>query len=418
MSEPATDVGEARRGSPPPAPVASPDPVASLGAGADLALRLLAGGFYVSLWSIVIALLAAAVWFAADASAVYWRVPAWAVAFWAAFTALFLILAQFGLVRRRTAGRPLTREQAPRFFAVLDDVGERLGVGRVSAVRLKPAPVMAAARVLRMGRFAITEQRALIVGLPLLRGLSVDEFRAAVAHEFAHLAGGDLRRGRIVHAAWRRIALMRSVLERGRAPAAWLLTGLNPIWWYLVVYGALLRRGASVVRRRQEERADALAASVVGADTYAHALIRTAALALAFRRVGPGLLVRAVEAERRVDNYFLELSNAIDALSPSARRRLVRDALSEHDEEATDHPPLRERLTSLGYRGEGDDGPDAERAATLVPDLASVERDMTPLVLRGLALGLGAQLRRRRELHRTAQGAAADADATTTPPSS
>jgi Zn-dependent protease with chaperone function len=297
-------------------------------------------------------------------------------------------------VRAISAGRPLAREDAPALFALLDEVGEEVGVGTVSDVRLKPGPLMAAARVLRPGRFVVTERRALVIGLPLLRLLSPEQMRAAVAHELAHLAGGDVRRGRIVNRAWRRIALMRAVLERRRGPMSWPLTYLNPIWWYLVAYGALLRGGAALIRRRQEARADGLAARVVGAEAYAASLVHVAGIGIAFRRLSPGLLVKADEEGRSIENFYEDFAGTYAALSDSGRRALVRDALTTHDE-GGDHPPLRERLEDLGVHGPTS----LQRTGgcvALVPQLAEIERRMTPLVIRGLRLGLAQAIRRRR----------------------
>ena len=363
-------------------------------------LHALAAGFYVLLYGTVVALAFAAAWFADEGSAgVDWLpdwIPGWALAFWCAFTALFLVLAQLGVGRRRAAGRPLTREEAPRLFDLLDDVGERVGVGTISTVRLKPAPLMAAARVLRPGRFVVTERRALVLGVPLLRLLSVEQLRGAVAHELAHLARGDVRRGRVVNAASRRIALMRAVLERRRGAVAWPLTYLNPVWWGLVTYGSLLRRGAAVIRRRQESRADGLAACVVGASAYADALVRIACVGIAFRRLAPGMLVRAAEEKRSIGNFFEEFASGFNGLSEGALAGLVRDALATHGEEGSDHPPLRDRLEDLGVeRAELVEAGDV--CGELVPELSTIEAEMTPLVLRGLMLGMGAQIRRRRE---------------------
>ncbi len=412
VSRPSAPEGEAAVGGEPKA--VSPARSGAIGRGAELVLQVLAGGFYATLWTLIVALAATSVWFLDERSGGVGPLPGWGVSAWCAFTALFLILAQFGERSYRAAGRPLERCDAPDLFAMLDEIGERMGVGSIAAVRLKPAPMMAAARVRRPGRFIVTERRALVIGVPLLRTLSIDEMRAAVAHELAHLLGGDVRRGRIVHQASRRIALMKRVLERGRGPARALLTWVNPVWWYLVAYGTLLRRGASTIRRRQEARADSLAAAAVGAETYARTLVRVATVGLSFRRLAPGLLLRATETERRIENFFADFARALADLSATNRQRVERDAIAAHDGDAGDHPPLRERLADLGVRGAVDTSDDTPRCATLVPTLGDVEREMTPLVVRGLMLGLGAELQRRRER----RAALAEGDSPVTAPSS
>ena len=196
-----------------------------------------------------------------------------------------------------------------------------------------------------------------------------------------------------------------------------MLTWLNPVWWYLAAYGALLRRGASVIRRRQEARADALAARAVGADVYARTLVHVATVGLAFRRLAPGLLLRASESGESIDNFFAEFDGALSGLSPTNRQRVERDALAAHDEDASDHPPLRARLADLGARGT-ERNADEPSCATLVPApvLDEIEREMTPLVVRGLMLGLASELRRRRERRAAAAGVPGEASPAATDP--
>jgi len=377
--------------------------------GEEFVLRVLAGGFYVSVWGLALAFTPVVAWVVSGVGSVGpFGLGGWAIAGWCGFTALFIALAMVGdAASRRRAGRPLERTEAGPLFVVLDDVASRLSVPPLLAVRVKPSPVTGVTRVRRPGRFLVSERRALVLGLPLMRALTVSELRAVVAHELAHLAGGDVRRGRIVNSAWRRIALMRTVLEKGGV----LLTWFNPMWWFVRGYGALLQRGAGVVRRRQEVRADRLAASVSGQATYARALVKAAALGIAFRRNAPSLLVRAHREGRTITNFFTELSAALSALSPAARRRLARDALDEQGKSATAHPPLRERLASLGARRGSRERDTSVSAASLVPALDEIEVEMTPLVLRGVMLGLGNQVRKRQDrAEQAARDAAMDRD--------
>ncbi len=370
-------------------------------------LHALAVGFYATSWAAAALLAYGAAQFLGPWRAGLGRVPGWAVAAWCALNALFLVLGLFGRPKRRAAGRALRREEAPALFDLIDATAARVGVGAVSELRLKPAPVMAAARVLRPGRFVVSERRALVVGVPLLRALSVDEFRAAVAHELAHLAAGDVQRGRIVGAAARRIAVMRTVLARPPLPAALFLRWANPVWWYVRAYGALLARGAARIRRVQESHADALAAEAAGATCYAATLLEVAATELAFRRLAPGIVVRSVERGAAPANFFADLAAAHAALGPDARRRLAREVLDVHDEDATGHPPLRLRLAALGVHPAVREAPPTRAAAELVPALERIEGELTPLALRGLALGMADEIRRRRARRDTAAAAAA-----------
>jgi Zn-dependent protease with chaperone function len=371
----------------------------SPGRGSAALLYLLAGGFYVSLWGLAAGLSAVTVWYLWDGDRTLFGIPGLAVAAWCGFTALFLVAAQFVGQQERSKGRPLEPEEAPGLVDLMNAVRERLGVPPVRAIRIKPAPVIGVTHLRRRGRYLWRERKALVVGLPLLRRLSVDELRAAIAHELAHFAGGDVRRGAIVNAAWRKIAVMRAAIERGGR----LVSLANPIWWYLRAYGGLLARGAAAVRRAQEKRADKLAAGLVGDETYGRALTKAAALGVIFRRASPGVLVRAGEQGRVVDNFFSELDDAVGALKLADRKRIVRDVVRQESSATDEHPPLRDRLTGLGVPLPPRGSEDLEgSAAELVPSLESIERELTPLVLRGLMLGIGARVRKRKKLREQA----------------
>jgi Zn-dependent protease with chaperone function len=230
-----------------------------------------------------------------------------------------------------------------------------------------------------------------VIGLPLLRALSVDEFEGALAHELAHFTVGDVRRRRIVNAALGRIHLMRSVLERGSL----LLTWLNPLWWLLCGYGAFLRRAAGAIRRVQECRADIEAARVAGAETYGRALVRASVLSVGFRRMALGIVVRARRSGEPIDNFFVEFADAMRDLSADHRERIIRNALRKEASGTDEHPPLRRRLEILGIDGTPALDVADPLASTLVADLESIERELTPWAVRGLALGMGARLKRR-----------------------
>jgi Zn-dependent protease with chaperone function len=112
--------------------------------------------------------------------------------------------------------------------------------------------------------------RVLALGLPLLSRLTVSEFRAVLAHEFAHYYGGDTGFGPFVAKAQN--ALLKSLerlsqnsgilgfLSRWAIVALLrlLVVGLLSLYWKLFI------RLMLVVSRRWEYRADELACAVAG----------------------------------------------------------------------------------------------------------------------------------------------------------
>ncbi len=162
------------------------------------------------------------------------------------------------------AGPLLLREQEPLLFAELDLVAASLGQKVPENVYLIDA--MNAYVADAGGMLGFGSRRIMALGLPLLSVLNVSEFRAILAHEFAHFYGGDTRLGPWVYKA--RKALVESFDN---------LKSLNPYVRFAILqlaYVVVLRvlrwyfeaflRITSHISRRQEYRADELASLVIG----------------------------------------------------------------------------------------------------------------------------------------------------------
>src|SRR5437764_1005281 len=80
-------------------------------------------------------------------------------------------------------GPVLARTDAPLLFTVVNEVARRLGVKPPGQIRLTYLPCC--------GMVAWGRSQALVLGLPLLRVLTLAELRSVIAHELAHLARGD-----------------------------------------------------------------------------------------------------------------------------------------------------------------------------------------------------------------------------------
>ena len=97
-------------------------------------------------------------------------------------------------------------------------------------VRVKPSPLTGVTRVRRPGRFLVSERRALVLGLPLVRALTVAELRAVVAHELAQerpLLQIPEDHGLVLAGARQAEAVGRQVERRDRAGVR--LHGVDPL---------------------------------------------------------------------------------------------------------------------------------------------------------------------------------------------
>jgi hypothetical protein len=92
----------------------------------------------------------------------------------------------------------------------------------------------------RGGTMGFGSRRVMGLGLPLLQGLTVSEFKAVIAHEFGHYAAGDVGLG-----PW---------IYKTRAAIARVMSSLGDSWVSVIfnAYGNLFMRLTLAISRQQD----------------------------------------------------------------------------------------------------------------------------------------------------------------------
>ncbi|MGW2374266.1 M48 family metalloprotease [Kitasatospora sp. NPDC001683] len=327
------------------------------------------------------------------------------------------------LTRRREhdgelPGVVLTRERQPAVWAMVDRIAERTGVRGPAEIRLVPqvnAGVFEETRLLGL----IPGKRHLVIGAPLLLGLTEGELESVLAHEFGHYSNRDVKLAAVTVAGRR--ALLHTIgglhqradqhqaeeaaklaakaekrLAKGRKPSREQATGgVDRVLAKLfALYAKLYFRISEAVGRRQEYAADQVAARLAGRDATASALRKMPTLVAAqdfylSRYATIGWDAGLLPPPGQVYGGLLHLLS-----DPKRRAELAEHAL-DLPEEAPDpydsHPPIRLRVAAIEElpddgRGPGAAGPalallhDAERVltelevVTLVPEAAGKQR--------------------------------------------
>lgn len=157
-------------------------------------------------------------------------------------------------------GPEIEAHEAPELFALLRGVASAAGQEMPAHVYLDGQ--VNAAVTHRGGVMGYGSRRVMILGLPLIQGLSSDELRAVVAHEFGHYRAGDVSLGPWVYKT--RSTIARAVSQLGEGFVGKVFS----------MYGALFLRITAEVSREQEFVADEVSASVTTPDTAARTLTR------------------------------------------------------------------------------------------------------------------------------------------------
>ncbi|MEM6958219.1 MAG: M48 family metallopeptidase, partial [Myxococcota bacterium] len=207
---------------------------------------------------------------------------------------LFLVLAK-GLFARKKMSRDslleVTEDEQPEFFAFIHRIADETGARRPAKVYLSADVNAAVFLDVGLINLIIPTRKNLIVGLGLVNSLTLDEFKAVVAHEFGHFAQRSMGVGQWVYIAQGFVSDLiarRDILDRfirglsyqdiRIAWVGWLMRIL--VWAVRAVvdqffrFVILLGRALS---RQMEFQADLVSVSVAGSDSLVHALHRLGA---------------------------------------------------------------------------------------------------------------------------------------------
>lgn len=260
----------------------------------------------------------------------------------------------------------------PRLFAELQGVARAVGEPMPAEVYI--APEMNAG-VLQRGR-----RRVMVLGLPLMQVLTVNEMRAVLAHEFGHYHGGDTRLGPWIY---RTGGAIERIVNNASQQSAFLHL---PFLWY----GRMFLRITQAVSRQQELTADALAARTFGVASMIEGLRALAGGSVAWRAYWRNEVVPLLESGFQPPitegfQRFLNEPQIRQDVEKAAQELLAQARSDPYDS----HPPDNERIAALTAMPSGPGDAGGPPAASLVDGIEAIE----PVLLIGL-LRPGIQMRR------------------------
>jgi Zn-dependent protease with chaperone function len=269
------------------------------------------------------------------------------------------------------------REALPELFRLVDEVAAEVDTGGVDRVLVTPDPECAVFDTATPGALSWLRRRRkhLVLGLPYVYALSLDELRSVLAHELGHFTLGHLTLSRVT---WHFIRRIDGRLEAMRESE---FHALNPLFWSTAASAALLAAVYHPWWRLHELAADRVSARAMGANHRVSSL----------RKVGDLIAIaeatECVTAVARKEGFApLHLGEAAARLAwrmdPVVKRRLaVRAQGDPHDLEGRTHPPTALRIAAMRGLPEKP-ARHGELAARYLPDVRKLEEHITRVVLR------------------------------------
>ena len=254
-------------------------------------------------------------------------------------------------------GLRLTPGEAPELWHTVADLAGRVGTRQPDEILLigeVNAAVTEDARWLGL----VGGRRYLLIGLPLLLTLRVDELRAVLAHELGHYSHSHTRLGALTYRG--RVTIVETLRRLGGGIVGTLMQGYAMV--YLLV--------ESAVSRRQEIEADAAAARYGGREAAVSALGRLATIDRAWQSYLDQYVGWGLESGTAPTGIVAGFATLLD--TTKADLGADQSAPEPRHSRWDSHPATAARIAAIRALPDSPVAPDSRYAAYLIPDFAAV----------------------------------------------
>lgn len=293
------------------------------------------------------------------------------------FTTLWAVVKSlFVRAKDGDPGTPLDLSEHPKLRSVLHEVASRVGTRPVDRVYLTPGTDIA---VFERGGLwknlrGAEVERCLVLGVGVLQGMRLVDFKAVLAHEYGHFQNEDTAGGGFALAV-RRSVLSTAIALAQRGVATWY----NPAWWFVRGFFLIFLRISHGASRLQEILADRWAAFSYGAEAFERGLRHAIARGAAFEVEANAKLNDVIRAKRPLANLYTYEPEV--PIREGDTEEEVKKAIERQASPYDSHPAPLERIALVRrLQGTPAAGDDETEALELFEDRERLEREMTEQV--------------------------------------
>jgi Zn-dependent protease with chaperone function len=284
-------------------------------------------------------------------------------AWWAFF--IMIIIPIIAVLVYHPTGFLLERKEAPRLFAMLDDITGKL------KVKLPKVIMVGDSSIAVTGVF----RKRLLLGMGALLQLKQDELYAILVHEMAHLKGLDSIVGAWLNSI--NIAIT-SILRFFQKLPVWHIF-ITVIYYMLLLYFYIYNFFNLAYSRQREFLADRYAALLAGSNTFGKALTNSIIYTKGFENSVIKAIVNAGIQNKRFLNIYTEYQKHVLNKRLKHMKVLEKDVLSAKESWLATHPSLKRRLKIIkdlpkrtpAYRG---------FATALIGNVAKKQKELTGIM--------------------------------------
>lgn len=256
---------------------------------------------------------------------------------------LWLVLKALWVTLPAPEGTELQRRDAPELFALIGELRRALRAPRFHQVLVTDDFNAGVVQAPRLGLFG-WDRNYLLIGLPLAKALTVEQFKAVLAHEFGHLAKGHGRVSNWIYRQRLRWQRLMQALEATESKGAFLFKPF--LRWYAPYFNAY----SYPLARANEFEADATSARLTSPRAAAEALTGADLLGRYLNeRYWPEVHAKADDLPKPATAPYAAMSDRFaGGLDASTTEAWIGHALAAEATLDDTHPSFGERLGALG----------------------------------------------------------------------
>ena len=243
------------------------------------------------------------------------------------------------------SGEVVTSADAPELFRLVNALRVRLKTAPIHVVLITPAFSAGVAQVPRFGLFG-WHRNYLILGLPFMKALTVEQFKSVLAHEMGHLCHGHTRASNWIYRMRIIWARLEAIFEYQQHWGSGLIRAFFK--WYIPYFNAV----SFPFARANEYQADTASVLVTSARKAAQALTAVHVIGIYLEhRYWPAMMAAAKEKQPVVP-FAGFTAQAVSSVPEDELKTCVAAALTQVTSHDDTHPALADRLKAIGAPAE------------------------------------------------------------------
>jgi hypothetical protein len=243
------------------------------------------------------------------------------------------------------SGEVVTSADAPELFRLLNALRVRLKTAPIHVLLITPGFSAGVAQVPRLGLFG-WHRNYLMLGLPFMKALAVEQFKSVLAHEMGHLCHGHTRASNWIYRMRIIWARLEAIFEYQQQWGSGLIRAFFK--WYIPYFNAV----SFPFARANEYQADAASVLVTSARKAAQALTAVNVIGIYLEHRYWPAMIAATKEKQSVVPFAGFTAQAVNTIPEAELKSWVAAALKQVTSHEDTHPSLADRLNAMGAPAE------------------------------------------------------------------